>query len=280
MAIRKQSAGHVQATLSVGDVEIGAVELKDAATDTRAKIVATGSITEGDIGVTVQAPVLGATTGAAVITDAAGTVQQYLRGIVRWAFERMPVSLGQKAMAASMPVVIANNQSAVAVDATGQAGEAHVGEVGASSTQVDVTPTITAGAYSVGDVIGGIQTIADAARVAGKCTTLDTMVITDLAMQDADIKIWFFNANPANGTYTDNGALDIHDTDLGFCIGVLYILSSDYDDATDNSVATLRNVGLKLTPAATSLFAIAEIETADTYTSTSDLTFKYSWSQD
>ena len=143
-----------------------------------------------------------------------------------------------------------------------------------------MTPAITAGAYSIGDVIGGIHTIANAARVSGKCTTLDTLVITDLAMQDADIKIWFFNANPANGTYTDNGALDIHDTDLGFCIGCISVLSSDYNDATDNSVATLRNIGLKLTPAATSLFAIAEIEIADTYASTSDLVFKYSFSRD
>lgn len=55
----------------------------------------------------------GATTDAAVITDTTGTVSGKIRGLVKWAFERMPVSLGQKAMAASLPVVIASDQSAV-----------------------------------------------------------------------------------------------------------------------------------------------------------------------
>ncbi len=42
----------------------------------------------------------GATTDAAVVTDVAGTVSGKLRGLVKWAYERMPSSLGQKTMAA------------------------------------------------------------------------------------------------------------------------------------------------------------------------------------
>jgi hypothetical protein len=57
----------------------------------------------------------GSTTNAAVISDANGTVSGKLRGLVKWAFERMPASLGQKAMTASLPVVIASDQSAVSV---------------------------------------------------------------------------------------------------------------------------------------------------------------------
>lgn len=60
----------------------------------------------------------GATTDAAVTTDAAGTVSGKLRGLVKWAFERMPASLGQKVMAASLPVVIASDQSALTVTGT------------------------------------------------------------------------------------------------------------------------------------------------------------------
>ena len=60
----------------------------------------------------------GATTDAAVITDTTGTVSGKLRGLVKWAFERMPASLGQKAMAASLPVVVASDQSAVPVSGT------------------------------------------------------------------------------------------------------------------------------------------------------------------
>jgi hypothetical protein len=57
----------------------------------------------------------GATTDAAVITDTTGTVSGKLRGLVKWAFERMPASLGQKVSAASLPVVIASDQSAFPV---------------------------------------------------------------------------------------------------------------------------------------------------------------------
>jgi len=57
----------------------------------------------------------GATTDAAVVTDTTGTVSGKLRGLVKWAFERMPVSLGQKLMASSLGVVIASDQSAVPV---------------------------------------------------------------------------------------------------------------------------------------------------------------------
>lgn len=60
----------------------------------------------------------GATTDAAVVTDANGTVSGKLRGLVKWAFERMPASLGQKLMAASFPVVIASDQSGVPVTGT------------------------------------------------------------------------------------------------------------------------------------------------------------------
>lgn len=57
----------------------------------------------------------GAIADAAVVTDTGGTLSGKLRGLVKWAFERMPASLGQKVMTGSLPVVIASDQSAVAV---------------------------------------------------------------------------------------------------------------------------------------------------------------------
>ncbi len=60
----------------------------------------------------------GALADAAVTTDAAGTVSGKLRGLVKWAYERMPASLGQKTMANSFPVVVASDQSAIPVSGT------------------------------------------------------------------------------------------------------------------------------------------------------------------
>lgn len=61
----------------------------------------------------------GALADAAITTDTSGTVSGKLRGLVKWAFERMPASLGQKAMAASLPVVLASDQSSIPVTDNG-----------------------------------------------------------------------------------------------------------------------------------------------------------------
>jgi len=96
---------------------------------------------------------IGITTGAKVITDAAGTLQQYLRGLVNWAYTLMPASLGQKASTASFPVVIASDQQAVAVGGQAAHGAAtagspvRIGWVGVSAEQA---------AISSGSVVNGI----------------------------------------------------------------------------------------------------------------------------
>lgn len=64
------------------------------------------------------AEALGATSGAAVITDAAGTIQQYARGIVVLLvnlLSRWPAALGQTTMANSFPVTLSSNQSALPI---------------------------------------------------------------------------------------------------------------------------------------------------------------------
>jgi hypothetical protein len=57
----------------------------------------------------------GSLADAAVITDTTGTLSGKLRGLVKWAFERMPTSLGQKVMASSLPVVLSSDQSSIPV---------------------------------------------------------------------------------------------------------------------------------------------------------------------
>ena len=52
----------------------------------------------------------GAIADAAVVTDASGTLGGKLRGLVKWAYERMPASLGQQSIADSLSVVIASGQ--------------------------------------------------------------------------------------------------------------------------------------------------------------------------
>lgn len=51
----------------------------------------------------------GSTLDAAVVTDTSGTISGKVRGLVKWAFERMPTSLGEKTKAASLAVVPASD---------------------------------------------------------------------------------------------------------------------------------------------------------------------------
>ena len=64
----------------------------------------------------------GATTNAAVITDVAGTLSGKLRGLVKWAFERMPASLGRKSEALSFPVVNSDGPTSVGNSSTALLG--------------------------------------------------------------------------------------------------------------------------------------------------------------
>jgi hypothetical protein len=102
---------NVPAAITVENVTIDAAIAIDQTTD--------GSTNKTIVGTTLGAgATIGATTDAVVITDAAGTLSSKLRGLVKWAFERMPASLGQKSKAASLPVVIASDQDTLVVSGT------------------------------------------------------------------------------------------------------------------------------------------------------------------
>ena len=181
-----------------------------------------------------------------------------------------------------MGYIVENTEAELAAIQAGtvlSASEEHIGEVGANTTLVSITPVVTAGAYSANDIVGGtgagaglgINTLADAVRVTGGTGIIQSLVISDLAAQNAVFEIYLFSANPAAGTYTDNGALDIHDTDALLCIGRIDVAASDYKSLADNSIACVRSIGLPIKVAATSLFVIIRTTGTPTYVSTSDL---------
>lgn len=100
---------------------------------------------------------LGWTTDAAVTTDAAGSLSAKLRGLVKWAFERMPASLGQKAMSASFPVTLANDQSGIFVMGREGHGSATSGSPVRISALAQSTEMTTASSGSVTQLIADTQ---------------------------------------------------------------------------------------------------------------------------
>jgi hypothetical protein len=178
--------------------------IQDGTGTALAVVKAPAALAESDNALAVQAPVLGVTTGAAVVTNAAGTIQQYLRGLVTLIAARIPV-LGQALAAASLPVTLASDQSALAV--TPAATESHLGEVGGKLTFValEFTRPNDSTPYSANDVVSNstsattIQAMADIARVAsGTGYIVKARLSTDKKSITPRIRVHLFNATGAN----------------------------------------------------------------------------------
>jgi hypothetical protein len=104
-------------TFDVGDIAIGGVELKDGATDTRAKIGAGSGLVTGDNAVAVSDPTsLGVAVAGQALESGSGQLG-WLASIRKAITDRLG-TLGQKSMAASTPVTIASDQTAISIEGT------------------------------------------------------------------------------------------------------------------------------------------------------------------
>ncbi len=224
---------------------------------------------------------LGITTGAAVITDGNGTVQQYLRGLIKLAITAGSflvrgsvasggiasgavasgaivdganvaqgtttdaaaspsvaedttartgiglwkgiknililmnakfAALGQAAMAASMPVVIASDQSSFAVKG--------------GALDFSVNLTVTSGAYTIGDVVGGLLTITGAVSANGKSLLIDSITLSGMTSA-IPYELWLLNADLATANVADNGVFALVAADVPKMLGVIPIATID-----------------------------------------------------
>jgi hypothetical protein len=116
---------------------------------------------------------IGATSDAAVVTDANGSMPSFLRGLVKMFAAVLPASFGQKAMTASFPVVLASDQAV----------EGHIGEIGGRCNSVadafarpaDVT------AYTAKDVVGMkiVVTVMSYTLKVVTLTAVNTLAVGD-----------------------------------------------------------------------------------------------------
>lgn len=132
------------------------------------------------------------------------------------------------------------------------------------------TPTITAGAYTAKDAVGGKLTFAG----VGNKGLINSLVISDKTTQAAELVLVLFDQDFT--PTADNAPFDPSDADLANCGGFIRVIASDYQAFADNGVATLTGIGLpyKLAAAGTSLYGQLMCTGTPTYASTSDLTAK------
>jgi hypothetical protein len=189
-------------------------------------------------------PVIGgATSDAAVITDATGSIHQYLRGLV-------------KLIAAKINVATVDTVSAVtAITNALPAGTNAIGTVRGSGLSVTATLAVTNGAYSIADVVGGLITFANAVSANGKHAVINSIVLSGVAA--IPYELWLFNADIATPA-ADNAAFTLVVADTLKCLGVIRITAGDYCAAQSAfNVATLAGVGKQVKAAAanTSIYA-------------------------
>lgn len=98
-------------------------------------------------------------------------------------------------------------------------------------------PGVTAGAYSAGNVVGGIQAIGPLDTTISR-GIVRHVAISDRANQKAALTLLFFQDNPAAGTYADHGAPTFAAADDLLYIGKVEIASTDYTTVSTAAFAT------------------------------------------
>lgn len=122
-------------------------------------------------------------------------------------------------------------------------------QMGGFTVDLTVVPAVSASPnYTSGDVMGTQTEIVNAGRLTGSGQSVDTrgiiqsVMISDKAEQSLNLDVFFFNAEPATGTYTDNAAFALDDADALLCIGVAEV-TTWVDGGSGSDVGFATNLG-------------------------------------
>lgn len=142
-------------------------------------------------------------------------------------------ALGQGAMAASLPVAIASDQSNVPVTA--------------APKYVTVSMTTPTDAQDAGDVIAATQIVAACTVANDAPGILHSACLIDTDDVGVNIKAVFFSANTTLGT--EDAAPDIDDTEALTVLGIVDFAAADFVDLGGSKYNTKTNIGLAIVPA-------------------------------
>jgi len=156
----------------------------------------------------------------------------------------------------------------------------HIGNVGLANKLIDVQLTVEAAAYATGDVIGGKITIPNAVARDGGSGLLKSVLLCSKADLTVNMDLILFGADPADTTFTENGAVAIATTDVAKVLGAIQ-LATRFDIGTP-VVAGAFNVDMVVQAAAASraLYACLVARGAFTPAATADLILRFGLQQD
>lgn len=134
-----------------------------------------------------------------------------------------------------------------------------------------VAPTITAGAYSAGDVVGGLLTFTFATGYRQCAGFIRSIRLSDDDNEGAALKLHLFLSQPAS--IADNAAFAPSFADLCKRFAVVAIGTADYATINSNKQAIIypSSLALDFQTDTQSLYGYLVTDGGPTYASTSDL---------
>jgi hypothetical protein len=144
-----------------------------------------------------------------------------------------------------------------------------------ATTDVAVTPTVTAGAYTANNVIGGVMTFSTI-LAAGSLNGVMHSITAKFrgTTVTGSLTVAVFKASPSNGTYTDHAAPTWNAADMVNLLGI-YTLSTPLNlGGTTMTVYNLDGIGKAIVGSSQSLYAVVTVGGTPSPASTSDFTLE------
>jgi hypothetical protein len=138
-----------------------------------------------------------------------------------------------------------------AVQSTGAASQATIGNVGGLNKRVCYNPTVTNGTYAVNVVMGGLFTAANLFTSTGS-GVIQSVELNFTTAQTVAFKLYYFEANPNNSTWTDHSAAAINATDSLVVGGYVSLANPDSGLGSNDTVYSAIGLGITYTPGGTS----------------------------
>lgn len=134
-----------------------------------------------------------------------------------------------------------------------------------------VVPTVTNGAYSAGDIVGGLITFDDIARANNELVLITSVEIACKAAVTPSWTLILFSADPSSTTKTDNAAYSLNAADAFKVIAAIPV-TTIYDHGTPNTwQATGLDIVAKPDSGTRDLYGLLIDNVGVTLTSTSDI---------
>lgn len=256
-------------SLGVADIEIGAVEIKNATDDTRATVGANGLYTD------VRASAL--PTGAATEVSSAAILAKIIATPATEAKQDTIIAKDfatQATLSALNTKVTTCNTGAVVVSSALPAGTNHIGNVVNGSAVITITPTIDTAVYATGELLFDATIVAAIARANDQRVLVHSISVVDLDDEGAAFDLIFTNDATTWGAL--NAVPAVADTVADGIFGHVSIGAGDYVDVGAQKIATITSVGLEIptVTGADDIYVFGITRGTPTYGVASDLVIK------